>query len=377
VTAASGTGDTGRDLWWHLRHLDDTGDTTAGHAVTAPRDPDGDGTGTGGTSSTAPRDPDGTATPDGTAGPAPDGTPGTGAWYRVTGAGAAWRSRATWLLLAGVFASVGAMSWSGLFGWFTGRLGWSHGHALIGPLALDAAAVACLGLANDRIDKGESGAQFRAISLLLVALSAFINLVGALPSGDLGKIVVFPAMSLVVYWIAHGVMGARRRDIHRAQHGQSSKARSEPMTRYDLLAWVMFPWATWCTLRGQVRDRLARQARPAAAPARETRRRRPAPDGTGTGTGTETGDTGGTAPDETGGGTGDDTAVSFGPDRYDSIAEAARAAAAHLAKTGDTGITPARVAEFLSAHGRPGTHARQVAAPLRRIHLVTAEEAAG
>jgi Protein of unknown function (DUF2637) len=310
----------------------------------------------------------------------------TGAWYRRDGVATRSRRVATWILLAGVMVAVAAMSWSGLFHWFTGPVHWSQGHALLGPAALDAAAIVSAGFAMDRIEKGETGAQFRMISAVLVALSAFINWRGALGSGNVGEELFFPVMSVVVYWIFHAVMGAVRRDVGREQHGQVARARPEPLTRYDPLAWVMFPWKTWKALRSQIRSRLERTARTTGSRPRQAR---PVP-GTVVATGkvpvavapvspAGTNETVPATVTETG-----ETGESFGPETYPKLADAARAAAALLRSREGREVSPAEVATYLSAHGRPGTHARRVSAPLQRdpqsrLHLVaqTEREATG
>jgi hypothetical protein len=152
------------------------------------------------------------------------------------------------------------MSFSGLNAWFTGQMRWSQLHALLGPLALDVAAVVVYGFAIDRIEKGESGIQFRVQALVLVGLSAFINWRGALASRNLAEEVFFPIMSVMVYWMAHSILGARVRDVHRAQHGYVAKARVEPLPPLGALVWVPgigAPLTALRVLRAHVRKRLA------------------------------------------------------------------------------------------------------------------------
>jgi hypothetical protein len=175
--------------------------------------------------------------------------------------GVAIRGRrvATLALLAVVVFAVAAMSFSGLFSFFTGPMHWTHGHSLLGPVSLDVAAVVVYGFALDRIEKGESGAQFRLMALVLVGLSAFINWRGALASGNVSEELFFPVMSVMVYWMAHAILGARRRDARRAQHGYKAKAKLEPLPPFGALVWV--PWVgapvdALRALREAVRKRL-------------------------------------------------------------------------------------------------------------------------
>jgi hypothetical protein len=166
------------------------------------------------------------------------------------------------------------MSFSGLLAFFKGDLRWSQLHSLLGPLSLDIAAIVVYGFALDRIEKGESGAQFRLMALVLVGLSAFINWRGALGSGNVAEELFFPVMSVMVYWMAHAILGAARRDVGRAQHGYDAKARVEPLPPFGLLVWVPgigAPWTAIKELRAVVRKRLAKSTANAGA------RKRPVP----------------------------------------------------------------------------------------------------
>jgi hypothetical protein len=162
--------------------------------------------------------------------------------------------------MATVIAAVAAMSLSGLLHFATGEMGWAPLHALILPYALDGAAIAVTAYAYDRIGKGENAVQFRLIAACLVATSAFINWRGALPTGNVGEEWVFPFMSVMVYWMAHAAMGARRRDVRLAQHGKSQKPRTEPLPPFGVLEWMLYPVATFKALRVAVAERMRRAA---------------------------------------------------------------------------------------------------------------------
>lgn len=182
------------------------------------------------------------------------------------------RRAATFALLAVVIAAVAAMSFSGLFAFFTGPMHWSHGHSLLGPVSLDLAAIVVYGFALDRIEKGETGAQFRLMALVLVGLSAFINWRGALASGNVSEELFFPAMSILVYWMAHAILGAFRRDVRRAQHGYKAKAKVEPLPPFGVLVWL-----PWIGAPGEALKAVQAAVRKRLAVTPTTRTRRPVP----------------------------------------------------------------------------------------------------
>jgi hypothetical protein len=67
-------------------------------------------------------------------------------------------------------------------------------------------------------------------------------------------------MSVMVYWMAHAAMGARRRDVRLAQHGRSQKRRTEPLHAFGVLEWMLYPVKTFKELRGAVAERMRRAA---------------------------------------------------------------------------------------------------------------------
>lgn len=147
---------------------------------------------------------------------------------------------AAYTSLAGVLVCVGYMSWDGEYNWATHELLWVAASALMVPVALDLAAVACTLLAATQIDKGESGFIFRLLGAIFMGLGAWINWRYALRSGNVTEEVFFPSMSALAYSLIHAVLSAARREARRRQHGHKSKERPEPLPWLGILVWL--PW---------------------------------------------------------------------------------------------------------------------------------------
>jgi hypothetical protein len=145
---------------------------------------------------------------------------------------------AAYASLAGVLVCVGYMSWDGEYNWATHVLLWVAVSALMVPVALDLAAVACTLLAATQIDKGESGFAFRVLGAIFMGLGAWINWRYALRSGNITEEVFFPAMSALAYSLIHAVLSAARREARRRQHGHKSKERTEPLPWLGILVWL-------------------------------------------------------------------------------------------------------------------------------------------
>ena len=165
-------------------------------------------------------------------------TNATGHQYQRVGFASTGRRVLAYVALVFVMVSVAAMSWSGEYAWFTHRLGWTAGHATLGCISLDVAAMTCALLAVDQIDKGESGIGFRFFAAVLVGLAAWINWRTALATGDITRQVFFPAMSVIAYGLVHLVLAAARREARRRQHGHKSRERVKPLPRFGALVWV-------------------------------------------------------------------------------------------------------------------------------------------
>jgi hypothetical protein len=172
-----------------------------------------------------------------------------------------------YLLLALVMGSVAAMSWSGTYGWAVNELHWTHTHAVLVPIALDIAAMACAMLALDAITDGENGTTFRLLAALFVALSAFTNWRNALISGELAQEVFFPSMSVLAYGLAHAVFERIRRKTKRAQQQEGDTVRRavKPLPRLGLLPWLPLVGSPRRAL-GAVREAVAERL-PESAPA--------------------------------------------------------------------------------------------------------------
>jgi hypothetical protein len=164
----------------------------------------------------------------------------TGQHYARTGFMSTGQRIAAYTSLTGVLVCVGYMSWDGEYNWATYELLWLGLSALMVPVALDLAAVACTLLAATQIDKGESGFLFRVLGAVFMALGAWINWRYALRSGNVTEEVFFPAMSTLAYSLIHAVLSAARREARRRQHGHKSRERVKPLPRFGALVWVPF-----------------------------------------------------------------------------------------------------------------------------------------
>jgi hypothetical protein len=287
-------------------------------------------------------------TPDATAGRDHQGA--TPAATRV----AASRRVAAYLLLLAVLGCVAAMSFSGLYGWARGTLGWSPGHAALVPIALDIAAMVCALLALDSIAKGEAASTLRALTAAFVALSAFINWRHAIITGNIAEQVFFPAMSVLAYALVHAVFGKYRREVRRDLAGHPHREVLAELPRLGAAAWARYPGRTFGVASAAIAARLevaeravrpshdatsttrptaAETAVPAARPSRPTRTRQ---------TPTQ-------APRDAGG----DVATM-------RLADAIRAALAEV------GEHPREVVAWLESHGRPGVPATRVHDVIRR-----------
>jgi Protein of unknown function (DUF2637) len=298
-------------------------------------------------------------TPDATAGRDHQGA--TPAATRV----AASRRVAAYLLLLAVLGCVAAMSFSGLYGWARGTLGWSPGHAALVPIALDIAAMVCALLALDSIAKGEAASTLRALTAAFVALSAFINWRHAITTGNIAEQVFFPAMSVLAYALVHAVFGKYRREVRRDLAGHPHREVLAELPRLGAAAWARYPRRTFGVASAAIAARLERAeaavrpshgatgatvpaARPAPAetvtaaarPSRPPRTRptptRPAP------------------------GAGADVATM-------RLADAIRAALAEV------GEQPREVLVWLESHGRPGVPATRVHDVIRRDRAARAD----
>jgi hypothetical protein len=201
----------------------------------------------------------------------------TGRYAQRVGFATTGQRIAAYASLAGVLVCVGYMSWDGEYNWATHELLWIAVSALMVPVALDLAAVACTLLAATQIDKGESGFIFRLLGAVFMGLGAWINWRYALRSGNVTEEVFFPAMSGLAYSLIHAVLSAARREARRRQHGHKSKERPEPLPWLGILVWL--PWIgqprealeVW---REEIRMRLAkvlaRTQLPAAATGADT-----------------------------------------------------------------------------------------------------------
>jgi Protein of unknown function (DUF2637) len=191
-------------------------------------------------------------TPDATAGHDHQGA--TPAATRV----AASRRVAAYLLLLAVLGCVAAMSFSGLYGWARGTLGWSPGHAALVPIALDIAAMVCALLALDSIAKGEAASTLRALTAAFVALSAFINWRHAITTGNIAEQVFFPAMSVLAYALVHAVFGKYRREVRRDLAGRPHREVLEELPRLGAAAWARYPRRTFGVASAAIAARLER-----------------------------------------------------------------------------------------------------------------------
>lgn len=185
------------------------------------------------------------------------------------------RRGVAYLLIIAVMGAVAAMSWAGLYAFATRDLGWSPAHAVLVPVALDIAAMACALLALDSIGKGETATGFRVLTAAFVALSAFVNWRTALHTGNIAEQVFFPAMSILAYALVHTVMGKARREVRREQHGHTARQALAPLPRTGLLAWLPLigsPGRALGAVRTAVAERLP-EAPAATTPGAELARR--------------------------------------------------------------------------------------------------------
>lgn len=240
-------------------------------------------------------------------------------------AGALTRGRrvAAYVLLVAVMGCVAAASWAGLYAYARGTLGWSPAHAVLVPVALDVAAMACALLGLDSIAKGETAAGFRVLTAAFVALSAFVNWRHAITSGNLAEQVFFPAMSLLAYAIVHEVFAKYRREVTRDLAGHAHREQVERLPRLGASAWARYPARAFGVWSQSIEARLAR------------------------------------ASDAIGGGT------RRGAGRGPAVAQMSQADAirAAIAAVGDR---PREVIAWLDGHGRPGVAASRVSDVVRR-----------
>lgn len=134
-----------------------------------------------------------------------------------------------------VMLCVAAMSWSGLYGFARDTLHWIPTAAGMVPVSLDVAALTCALLALDTVSKNEPATMFRALTLALIGLSAFINWRYRLGSHVLAEEVFFPAMSILAYLMIDATIRKYRRDNRRGEEPRKAPA---PLTRFGLLVWV-------------------------------------------------------------------------------------------------------------------------------------------
>jgi hypothetical protein len=162
-----------------------------------------------------------------------------------------------YVLLIAVMGSVAAMSWAGLYAFAHQTMHWTPAHAVLVPVALDIAAMACALLALDSISNGENAATLRALTACFVGLSAFVNWRHAIATGNPAEQLFFPAMSVLAYLLVHAVMAKTRREIrHEQQTGSRTRRALEPLPRTGVLAWLLFPARTFGAVRAAVGARI-------------------------------------------------------------------------------------------------------------------------
>jgi hypothetical protein len=162
----------------------------------------------------------------------------TGRAYERTGITVAGRQAIAHPVMLAVLGLVAYASLRGEVNWAQVHLGWYGLLAYVVPAVLDGAGISLILYALDRIDKGESGFGFRALSVALIGMGVWINWRNALPTGDVTREAFFPVMTGAAYLMVHLVMGAAKRDARRRQHGHKSKERPAPLPRFGVLVWV-------------------------------------------------------------------------------------------------------------------------------------------
>jgi len=177
------------------------------------------------------------------------------------------RRVAAYLLLLAVLGCVAAMSFSGIYGWATGTLHWSPGHAALVPVSLDIAAMVCALLALDSLAKGEAAPMLRVLTAAFVALSAFINWRHAIATGNIAEQVFFPAMSVLAYALVHAVFAKYRREVRRDLEGRPHREVLAELPRLGAASWARYPGRAFGVASSAVAARLERAEvaiRPAA-----------------------------------------------------------------------------------------------------------------
>lgn len=228
-----------------------------------------------------------------------------------------------WLLVIVVMGAVASMSWAGLYGFAHQTMRWSPAHAVLVPIALDVAAVACALLALDTVTRNDSATSFRLITAALVGLSAFVNWRHALGSHNVAEQVFFPAMSVLSYLLVDAVIRKTRRDTRRDRIGHTHRAALEPLPKVGMLAWLRFPGRAF----GATSDAIAGRLPATTAPVNDSQRREIA------------------------------TAYLAGLSQAECIRRA-------LAEVGDS--DPREVVAWLERNGRPGVATQRVYDVLRR-----------
>jgi hypothetical protein len=180
--------------------------------------------------------------------------------------------RATgYLLITVVMGAVAAMSFSNLYRFGHVTLGWSPGHAVLVPIALDVAALACAALALDSVSRGELATGYRLLTAVLVALSAFINWRTVLGTHNLAEQVFFPAMAILSYGLIHLTLGKYRRDSRNDREGRTTRQAVAPLPRLGVASWlpgIGYPGRALAAVRASIAARVP----PAGGPDDATRR---------------------------------------------------------------------------------------------------------
>lgn len=169
--------------------------------------------------------------------------------------------RAGYALVLLVMGCVTGADWSGLYEFARELLGWSEGHAMIVPVALTGAAIACACLALDSVSRGDGALLFRFLLVGLVGLAAWINWY-RVRLDDISVQVFFPAMSLTAWLMVEACFRKFQRDSRR-RRGERLHTFS-PLPRMGALAWIMHKNAAWQAVSDAVARRIPQIEAPAA-----------------------------------------------------------------------------------------------------------------
>jgi Protein of unknown function (DUF2637) len=150
-----------------------------------------------------------------------------------------------YLLIVAVMAAAASMSWSNLDRFALDTMHWTAWHAVLVPIGLDVAAVACGLLALDTVMRNDSAVAFRMLTAALIGLSAFLNWRETLASHNVAEEVFFPMMAILSYALIDSVLRKYRRDTRRDRAGQPAREALEPLPRFGLAAAITHPRRAW------------------------------------------------------------------------------------------------------------------------------------